>query len=345
MSYLYAFSGIAILVVVFTDLIYTTLSTNGDGFMSGYLSRQLWRTIFFLGGKRGRNPLMNHAGVTITVFTLTVWILLAWIGNGLLFCADPYSVINVQSHLPATTGEKFYYAGYTLSTLGMGDFYARTTFWKLLTAAISLSGLTMLTIAITYLLQVVSSEIAKRQLALYIAALGGTPHDILLNAWNGRDFRQLETDTVGLASLILSHSQHHLAYPIIHYFHSSRLREAASVNLAALDEALTILMVCVDAQAQPSPLSLGTLRKALTEYMLTFEDDFIVSSEQSPPLPDMDALRKRGVPLVADAGQTGRYYDQLSERRRLLLAGVEFGGWTWNDVLRSKFRAELDIER
>ncbi len=342
MEYLYAFAGIAILVVVFTDLIYTTLSTNGDGFVSGYLSRWLWQAMFFLGGRRGRSPLMNHAGVTITVFMLTVWILLAWIGNGLLFCADPYSVINVQTHLPATTGEKFYYAGYTLSTLGMGDFYARTTFWKLLTAAISLSGLTMLTIAITYLLQVVSSEIAKRQLALYIASLGGTPHAILLNAWNGRDFKQLETDTAGLASLILSHSQHHLAYPIIHYFHSSRLREASSVNLAALDEALTILMVSVSESAQPSLIS---LRKAMTTYLLTIEDDFITSSDESPPLPDMDALRERGVPLVADAGQTGKYYDQLSERRRLLLANVEFGGWTWNDVLRSKFRAELDIER
>lgn len=343
MSYIYAFAGIAVLMVVFTDLIYTTLSTNGAGFLSDRLSRWLWNAIFFLGGKRGRNPLMNQAGVIITIFILIVWILLAWLGNGLLFCADPNSIINGQTRLPATIGEKFYYAGYTLSTLGNGDFYARTTFWKLLTVVVSFSGLSMLTIAITYLLQVVSSEIAKRQLALYIAALGGTPQDILLNGWNGRDFKQLETDTAGLASLILSHSQHHLAYPIIHFFHSTRLREASSVNLAALDEALTILMVCVAEETQPSPLSLKTLRKALTAYLLILEDDFIISSEQSPPLPDLEALRKQGVLLMKDAATIEKNYDKLSERRRLLLAGVEFGGWTWNDVLRSKFRTELDV--
>ena len=69
-------------------------------------------------------------------------------------------------------GRKNLFTGYTLSTLGNGDFKPGTSFWRIYTVIISLSGLSILTIAITYLVQVLTAEISKRRLSIYIATLG-----------------------------------------------------------------------------------------------------------------------------------------------------------------------------
>jgi hypothetical protein len=61
---------------------------------------------------------------------------------------------------PTTVVNKIFY-GYTLSTLGLGDMEPEGNFWDILTAILSFTGLIL--ISITYLIPVVSAEIAKRK--------------------------------------------------------------------------------------------------------------------------------------------------------------------------------------
>jgi hypothetical protein len=343
MNYIMLISGIVILILITLDFMYTTLSTNGVGLISGPITTSIWRILLWSSRGKGKNKILNFSGVICILTILTVWILFLWLGNTLIFASDPTSILHTQTHVPATIAEKFYYVGYTLSTLGMGDFYASTSFWKIFTIIISLSGLSGLTIAITYLTQVITSELNKRQLSIYIASLGGTPQHILYNGWNGKDFRKLEADFTALTSLIISHSQHHLSYPVLHYFHSTNLREATALTIPALDEALTILLLFAPPELRPDNLHMETLRNALTHYLLTLENDFIVPATNPLPLPDLSLLASAGVPLLPWNDQIDQAYEKLAKRRKLLQALLINDGWTFEELFQSKFGNDLDL--
>lgn len=342
MNFFYAFAGISLLITVYADLCYTTLSTSGAGILSGRISRGIWTLMFTMAGNKARAKLLNYAGMSITLGILTAWIVLAWMGSTLLFMSDTDSIRHGQTNAAATVWEKVYYAGYSFSTLGNGDFYATTAFWRIYTIIVSLSGLSMVTIGITYLVQVLTSETAKRQLALHIATLGGSPQDILLNSWDGKSFQQFESEISSLISQILAHSQQHLAYPIIHYFHTTKVRESSTVNIVALDEAMTLMLHCVEPTTRPNNLDLKSLRAALTAYLLTLEDGFIKPAEQELPRPDFTRLKAKGIPLLDDEAKLQSEFDRLGKRRKLLRALLEYAGWNINDLNVNKFRTRLE---
>jgi hypothetical protein len=343
MNYYLLAVGIGLSLINVYDFAYTTLSANGVGLVTGKLSRGLWKLFLLVCRHQGANRFFNHAGMITIVLNLSTWIILTWAAHSLIILSDPISIVNSRTQAPAAVIEKIYYTGDVLSTVGNGDFKAGSNFWRIYTVFIALSGLTILTIAITYLVQVLTAEISKRQLSIYIATLGGTPQSILLNGWNGKDFKKLERDFAGLSTMILAHSQNHLAYPILHHFHSSDIKESSCINLTALDEALTILKLCISEAAQPADLDVGSLRKSLTTYLITLQSDFISASDRPLPIPDLTVLQMEGIPIVSDPKRIEAGYKKLNPRRKLLNALMENDGWRWSDLNRPKFRSELDL--
>jgi hypothetical protein len=320
--------GLFLLVIVYIDFAYTALSTSGSGFLSRWLSSALWKGLFWLSGKRGRSPLLNYSGMLSIGLLLGSWISLTWIGYSLLWWAVPDSLRNANTHQMASPAEKFYYVGYTLSTVGYGDFYAPTPFWKMFSVLIGFSGLVVVSLAITYLVQILSAEIEKKRLSLFIASLGETPQHLLRNAWNGKDFSSLNASFSNLSTLVLSHSQHHLAYPLLRYFHSNMPAESPALTLVSLDEALSILLWQVPTRYHPDALVLTSLHRALSNYLLTLEQDLLPAAQQPLPLPLIDQLQA----LMPMQPFPPLPQEQLLRRRRLLGAILKYGGWTWQDV-------------
>ena len=341
MGFLYAVVGTAVVLFTFADLLYTTLSTNGAGWLSGRVARTVWGVFFWLGGRNGRRQVLGLAGLSIVVVTLSLWIGLTWVGFSLIFMADAEAIRHGDTHVPASAWERVYYVGYTLATLGNGDFYATTNFWKVFSSFVAFVGLSVITIAITYLIQVMSAEIQKRQLALQISVMGGSPTGLLRSSWDGRS-GEFEGIATNLVPQILSHAQHHLAYPIIHYFHSTNPTESSSLSLAALDETVTLLLVCVPPEHRPSDMVLRSVRAAVTAYLLTLKADFLMPSEKELPLPDFSELHRLGFPLVSDSAAVAGEYHRLEERRRMLRAVVEFAGWSWADLHKPRFSNRLE---
>jgi hypothetical protein len=93
-----------------------------------------------------------NGGAVILVSILINWLLL-WLSASLLFISQPDSLMNVETNSPTTVVNKIFYTGYTLSTLGLGDMEPEGNFWDILTAILSFTGLILISIAITYLIQ------------------------------------------------------------------------------------------------------------------------------------------------------------------------------------------------
>ncbi len=330
--------GVLILIVTYADFIYTTLSTSGSGKLSRFLTGSLWKALFLLSGKRGSSRLLSYAGIVCTVLLLGSWISLIWIGNSLIFCAFPDSIRSTETKQIATIVEKFYFIGCTLSTAGFGDYHPTTAGWKLMTVLVGFSGLSMLSLAITYLLQVLSAELEKKRLSLYITSLGESPQQILLNSWNGKDFTNLDSVFSQLSVMILSHSQHHLAYPLLRHFHTRLPSESTALTLTCLDEVLSILLSQIPARNRPKQIVLTSLHRVLSNYILTLEKDFIQLADKPLAMPLVDQLQASAIPMQTDS----RVEDEqlFIQRRKLLQAILEASGWSWHDLNQPKGKQE-----
>jgi hypothetical protein len=131
------FIGIIILLITAADLINTSLSVRGAGFITKRLSKSIWSLL--LSNKRmGRRKVLEIGGAVILVSILINWLLLIWLSASLLFISQPDSLMNVETNSPTTVVNKIFYTGYTLSTLGLGDMEPEGNFWDILTAILSL---------------------------------------------------------------------------------------------------------------------------------------------------------------------------------------------------------------
>jgi hypothetical protein len=340
MNYFIFILGVLLLFITATDLINTSLSVRGAGFMTKRLSKTIWTSLLAIHKKSGSGKILELGGAFILVAILVNWLLLIWASASLLFISQPDSLMNVETNSPTTIIDKIFYTGYTLSTLGLGDIEPDGPFWDILTAVLSFTGLILISIAITYLIPVVSAEIIKRRISVYITTLGCSTEDILTNYWNGKSFKELEQPFISLTGTIILHAQNQKAYSVLHFFHSSDKKEAFSLNLTNLDEALTILLYDIPAAQQPSLNVLMGLRRAITSYLVTLPEAFITPSNQSPPLPNLSAYETLGIQL--NQGETvDLAYEKIKSRRRLLLSLIQDDGWKWNDLQAGSYNHEI----
>lgn len=322
--------GIIIIVITILDIIWTTLG-RGGGPVTTRISSWLWKGALYFNQHFPSRKFLSSAGVGIILVVVSVWIFFIWIGWTLIFNMDEGAVVSAKGGKPADIIGRFYFAGSTLWTLGIGEYEPREPVWEVATALATTQGFFLITLAVTYLIPIVSAVIEKSQLAVYISSLGKTVDGIILRAWSGKDWRILEQHLVAITPLLAKLEQLYIAYPVLHYFHSTSRESAAAPSIAALDEALTVIEYGIKKEYQPDPVALHPVRQAIWELLTTLRVDFIEPAAEAPPIPSLDRLRSSEIPTVSnEIFQTA--VTNLSDRRKHLLALVQNDGWSWDDV-------------
>ena len=270
--------------------------------------------------------LLPVGGPVITLATIGVWIVLLWAGYSLLFSSSPTAVTATSSGALASVSSRIYFAGYVLFTLGNGGYQPAEGPWELLTSLAALNGLFVITLAITFLLPVVSAVVERRQQAALINALGDTAEDVVVSAWNGRDFAFFERQLPTITEHIMLTAQRHLAYPVLHDFRSREAHTASARTLALLDDVVTILDHGV---APPVRLDAATL--ILARCAIDASRRLMpvgVGDTETPPIPDLSFVGDQGIPTVSPE-QFAESVASMSDRRRHLNAVVVAAAWTW----------------
>ena len=98
---------------------FTALSPNGAGFITGRLSKAWWKFFLFLNRNTGSHKVLEFAGPIITGILLINWLLLIWTACTVMIYSDEQSVMNMETNTPAGLVSKIYFTGYTLSTMGI----------------------------------------------------------------------------------------------------------------------------------------------------------------------------------------------------------------------------------
>ena len=334
MSFLLIPLGLFILIVVLIDMFKTILYINGGGWMSSFTARKIWWFFFKIARGKGDAPVLNFAGGTILMGLVAMWILLIWVGYSLIYLSDPNSVVESATGENADIIGNIYYVGYNLTSLGNGDLRAGSSFWRILSNFMGVNSMIFISLGISYLLPVLQAVVEKRTLAIYIHQLGKSPVEIINKGFNGEDFTPLYSRFQNLETLLLKHGEQHLAYPVLHYFHTSKRSHSIRLNLAVLDEALNI-QEAYHLDNSANAYTWGVLRGAMENLSVRLQEGYNSPYEDPPEfdyfnkLPDNLKNRFDKDPGIPDD-------KDFNKRRGKLLGYIKKGGWDWNDVLEAK---------
>ncbi|GAB3645311.1 potassium channel family protein [Glycomyces tarimensis] len=329
MSLLVGILGGVLVVVALADAVVTTLSlATSTGPVSGRVAEGVWRLFRAAGtGSPGRRRLLRWSGTCTLLSTFVAWTMLLWAGWLLVFTAYESAVVNSHTSVPADGWDRVYFTGYTIFTLGLGDYAPGTPGAQVGTALASLSGLFLVTLSITYLVQVIQAVIHKREVAEQIHSLGQDAEQIIACGWTGSGFSSMfEQHLVSLTAPLLRMGEQHLAFPVVHYFHSTAPRKAPARAVAALDDALLLIEGGAAPDARPDPAATGPLDRALDQVLENFRGQFFTSAEQGHSAPPLSVLRRAGVPVVSEE----EYADGAREyagRRRAVRGFLHSDGW------------------
>ncbi|MDS0282677.1 potassium channel family protein [Haloarcula onubensis] len=327
MNYGYLLLGALCLLLAVGDLLWTTLWVEGGaGPMTSRLMGRTWDTLRTVSGDHSR--WLSVAGPAILIGSLVVWIALLWAGWTFLFAAAENALIDTRAAGPISWTERLYFVGYSVFTMGNGDFAPRDGLWQVVTALTTASGMLFVTLSVTYVLSVLGAVTQKRALASSISGLGPRSTEILATSWDGEEFRGLELPLNTISTRVNTLTSNHKAYPILHYFYTPDPDRAPTAAIAVFDEMLTLLQFGVSKRHRPSELAIRQARESVSTYLETLDTAFVQAADESPPVPAISAVRDGGVPTVPPE----EFHDAMTtvdDRRRQLFGLLQSDERQW----------------
>lgn len=323
--------GTLLILLVAYDAIRTTLSVSSPGGpLTNRLVSGIWFMLLGIHRRRKSHAMLSSAGPWMTMALLITWFLVAWLGWFLLFCSSPQAVVLSSSKATASLVERAYYTGYTITTLGFGDYVPGNDSWRLQPVLAAANGFFLFTLSITYIFNIITNVIKKRQTSLTISALGENPQQILASTNGGGRFETLISQLQPLQQSISTLGQQHLAYPILHYYHGEPSSKALSLAIVRLYQAIALACFSSTKLDTTSREQLLITRKAIEQFLDTLDSTFIRPSQHIPDIPALDGYAE--LPGIEKSNTEIQDYLASLPYQKILAAYVHKDGWQWQDV-------------
>ncbi|CAL67884.1 potassium channel family protein [Christiangramia forsetii] len=325
------FIGVILYLSIVLDILQTTLSMQGGGWLTSRFSHLFWKLLLIVSGRNGKAKILAHGGYFLLISIVLIWVLLLWGSLVCILYSHPASIIDSTTKVPANFWQITYYSGFTLSTLGMGDYVASTDLWRIVTSIYSFTGLILLTMSVTYFIPVLSAVIDQRKLGIRLSTLGSSPEEIIISGWNGENFEPFIKKVEDISESIIKYSQQHRAYPVIHYFHNNKEKNAIILQLARLYEALIIISDQVKEEIRPEYKEIKPLMIAYENYFEVLTEVTHINPEKhGPPSPGIKKLLEKE--LIFDNLKDDNFPEDIDYNRRMFKTLVRQDGWSWKLV-------------
>jgi hypothetical protein len=270
--------GMGVLLLVVVDVYVTILHARARaGPISETLNRVVWRIALAIASplsRTSRHRFLNRVGPLLLPSLLIVSIALLVIGFALIYLPrmpDEFNIDSEAKNHPVI--DSIYYSSVTLTTVGYGDITPRTTTMRLVALTEAASGITLITLALTYLIAVYGALERKRAVALsfyHQANEGADVAGFITHHFVGGRFLGLETAlrdaTRDLHGLLESHVEH----PVIHYFHPIEVHKGLPRVLFLALETCAVIGSCIEDEEYPETHNHPELRtlEASARYVL-----------------------------------------------------------------------------
>ena len=315
--------GWFLVALVVWDAFVTILRIDGPGPLTRAWSEPTWRVLLAVHRRRAIHRALAVAGPAITILTIVLWFVGLVLGTWLLLRAAPGSVVLATGRVPAGPLDLAYYVPVALTGLGYGDYVPAGPPWTFVTGVLTFVATTLLTLAVSYLVSVISAALQRRTTASSVFALGQDPETVARHlgedpgGWAGPYL-------AGLAGDVSEVAAQQRAFPVLRYFHSPDPRRSPALATLLLADAVHLL------RSRPEGLPPGltaVVDAALTDFIDVKEgdaDDVEVGQDRAPMVEAADRLR---IPT----GNGTRFDDRWSahgEVRGDLRRAVADDGWS-----------------
>lgn len=335
-SPIFFIAGTLLIWLVVIDVVATNTTKIGEGILTKWWQQQVCRLFCAIYQRLPNRSILVWSGAIIVLGMVIIWILLLWIGWVAIFCSSQNAIVNSSSHQPADFWARVYFAGFSISGLGTGDFIPQGSQWQVLTAIASLNGLLLTSLIIGFIVPIAQAEAQRRRTALTIFYTGQTAQELLLHTWESQQQTVLDSLLDNLIGDLIELDQKHASFPVLHRFCNYRRKESIALAIASLDEALTIAELSL---IEASPKQFTLARRAISGYLSSLKEVGLKPAKKAPPEPTLDSLRAAKLPAIDDALWLEKLHS-LQQRRKQLLALVEQSGWSWEHIHQPSYEFE-----
>jgi len=215
-------AGAVVLAITLLDVFLTVLYARaGAGLIAPWLARGVWRLFRALSGGKHAG-ILSFCGPAQLVVLVLVWGALLALGSGLVIHPGLGTGVRASS---GTTDTDFvtalFVGGSSMSIVGASDYGPTTAAYKLLFLFNSLVGMSVVSLTLTYLMQVYTALRSRNTLGLAVHAQSGDTGDAaeLLAHWGPRGrFDGGYTNLSTLAGDVTAIKETHHFYPVLFYF-------------------------------------------------------------------------------------------------------------------------------
>lgn len=210
-------------------MFFAVLQHDAIGFLTPKLYRWSWvaaRTLTAPLPTGLRSSIRSLAAPGMVLLTLVVWLGTQLLGFALVYYPGVMgNEFTLGAHLRPSLGAAIYVSSVTISSLGATDAFPTTMSYRALAAGETLVGLGILTLTVSYLLNVYRVLQAQNTLAAALhhqAEDGGDPRSILAPHFVGGRPEGLSTHLREFHRSLVDQAEGMRRYPIVYYFQSRR---------------------------------------------------------------------------------------------------------------------------
>jgi hypothetical protein len=332
-------AGAAITVVVLLDIFLTVLYARaGAELVSSVVSRTIWR-VFRVASRplrRDRGRVLSFCGPVILVALIFAWATGLALGSALIMHSHLGGGIRVSQGSTPTDFMSALYAGTSsLSFVGASDFTPHSAVFQALYMVNSLIGMSVMSLVLTYVMQIYNALRSRNALGLAIQTLSdetGDAAELIAGLGPHGQFNSGFTNLSNLASNASAVKEAHHFYPLLFYFRFAEPYYSVSQTATVLFDSVSLL------KSGLSDADYGWLKESATVaqcwrasmlLVAMLEKEFVDGEPpqlQSPAgagdrerwrmryLAALERMRQAGINTIADPVAGFEIYVSLRER-------------------------------
>lgn len=334
--------GAFLMLTVLLDVALTVLYARaGAGIISDKLARLTWRLFRVVAARSPQPIVLSFCGPAILVLLVLTWSVLLAFGAGLIIHPELGTGVRTNSGVtPTDFITAVYVGGSSLSIVGASDFAPHTAAMKVLFLFNSVVGTSVISLTLTYLMQVYAALRERNALGLKLHAMSaetGDAAELVAGLFPDGELSGGYTNLSEMAGEITEAKEAHHFYPVLFYF---RFREpyysVSRTTLLALDAVSLIKSALADDKAGwvKRSAAVQQLWSASLMVVSTLVETFLHRAPEAASdridqnaerwrgryFAALNRLREAGLPLVADADMGADVYVSLRRRWDPLIA-------------------------
>jgi hypothetical protein len=284
------FLGICLIVAALLDVFLTVLYARiGTGISTPCITRGVWWLFKRLCNlmPRWRDRILTFAAPVMLMLIAAIWVQAVIVGMALIIWPTlGHGVQAVQGPTPTDFVTAYYYSGDVLTTVGNGDLVARTRIYKLLTVFQSITGMCLITLTVTYLLEIYSALLRRNAFAVSLyhetSSTGDAVEKVIALGPHG-DFEGARADLQNIANNLVDLYETHHFFWIVTYFRFAEAHYALSRILLVAMETVTIIRSALSEKRYRSLIHCGPVNEIWNSGMHVLTEFASVYLPHPPP--------------------------------------------------------------